>query len=172
MSCLVIGYGNTLRSDDGIGQIVAQKIANCHLPEVRSLYLHQLTPELAVDIAEVELVIFVDATLAAIAQRLAGSEIAPDVRVSRLQPLSSIEIRSHTSDPRMLLNLAQTLYNHCPQAWWVTIPGENFELGDKISPLARRGMAQALKQIDSLIKSAESNGENSRQSSRSDRITR
>jgi hydrogenase maturation protease len=163
MSCLVIGYGNTLRSDDGVGQIVAQKIANCHLPEVRSLYLHQLTPELAVDIAEVELVIFVDATLAA---------IAPDVRVSRLQPLSSIEIRSHTSDPRMLLNLAQTLYNHCPQAWLVTIPGENFELGDKISPLAGRGMTQALKQIDSLIKSAESNGENSRQSSRSDRITR
>jgi hydrogenase maturation protease len=160
MSCLVIGYGNTLRSDDGVGQIVARKIANSHLPGVRSLYLHQLTPELAADIAEVELVIFVDATLAAIplcgccrtAQRLAGSEIAPEVRVSPLQPLFSIEIKSHTSDPRMLLNLAQTLYNHCPKAWWVTIPGENFELGDAISPLARRGITQALRQIDSLIK--------------------
>lgn len=143
MSCLVIGYGNTLRSDDGVGQIVARKIANSHLPGVRSLYLHQLTPELAADIAEVELVIFVDATLAA---------IAPEVRVSPLQPLFSIEIKSHTSDPRMLLNLAQTLYNHCPKAWWVTIPGENFELGDAISPLARRGITQALRQINSLIK--------------------
>jgi hydrogenase maturation protease len=160
MSCLVIGYGNTLRSDDGVGQLVAQKIANSHLSGVRSLYLHQLTPELAAELAEVELVIFVDATFAAIplcgccrtAQRLAGSEIAPDVRVSPLQPLSSIEIKSHTSDPRMLLNLTQTLYNHCPKAWWVTIPGENFELGETISPLARRGITQALRQIDSLIK--------------------
>jgi hydrogenase maturation protease len=143
MDCLVIGYGNTLRSDDGVGQIVARKIANSHLLGVRSLYLHQLTPELAADIAEVELVIFVDATLAA---------IAPDVRVSPLKPLSSVEIRSHMSDPRMLLNLAQTLYNHCPKAWWITIPGENFELGDTISPLAQRGMTQAFKQIDSLIK--------------------
>ncbi len=142
ISILVIGYGNTLRSDDGVGQIVAQKIANSHLPGVRSLYLHQLTPELAADLAEVELVIFVDATLAA---------IAPDVRVTLLKPLSSVEIRSHTSDPRVLLNLAQILYNHCPKAWWVTIPGENFELGDAISPLAQRGITRALKQIDSLI---------------------
>lgn len=143
MYCLVIGYGNTLRSDDGIGPIIAKKIANAHLPGVRSLYLHQLTPELALDIAEVELVIFVDATLVA---------IAPDVRVSPLQPLSSIEIASHQSDPRMLLTLAQTLYNHCPKAWWIAVPGENFELGETISPLARRGMIQALRQIDSLIK--------------------
>ncbi|MBE9169989.1 hydrogenase maturation protease [Pleurocapsales cyanobacterium LEGE 06147] len=142
MYCLVIGYGNTLRSDDGVGQIVAEKIANFHLPEVRSLYLHQLTPELAADIAEVELVIFVDACLAS---------IAPDVRVNPLKPLSSMNIGSHTSDPRILLNLSHILYNHCPKAWWVTIPGENFELGNKISSLARRGMTQALKQIDSLI---------------------
>jgi Ni,Fe-hydrogenase maturation factor len=30
----VIGYGNTLRSDDGVGQIIAKQIARWNLPNV------------------------------------------------------------------------------------------------------------------------------------------
>ena len=61
MNFLVIGYGNTLRSDDGAGQIVAEKIAQWNLPGVRSLAVHQLTPELAEIIAQADAVIFIDA---------------------------------------------------------------------------------------------------------------
>ncbi len=41
---LVIGYGNTLRSDDGAGKRVAELVAEWQLLNVRSLLVHQLTP--------------------------------------------------------------------------------------------------------------------------------
>jgi len=59
---LLIGYGNTLRSDDGAGQKIANIVSEWNLPQWRSLSVHQLTPELALDIAQADLVIFVDAT--------------------------------------------------------------------------------------------------------------
>jgi Ni,Fe-hydrogenase maturation factor len=59
---LVIGYGNTLRRDDGVGVRAAELIAaDPRLAHARVLAVHQLTPELALDIGAVSLVIFVDA---------------------------------------------------------------------------------------------------------------
>ena len=57
---LVIGYGNELRCDDGIGQRVVKEL---HLSKVKSLAVHQLTPELAETLANADLAIFVDACL-------------------------------------------------------------------------------------------------------------
>jgi Ni,Fe-hydrogenase maturation factor len=59
---LVIGYGNTLRRDDGVGVRVAEAVAaDPRFAHVRVLAVHQLTPELALDIGSASLVIFVDA---------------------------------------------------------------------------------------------------------------
>jgi Ni,Fe-hydrogenase maturation factor len=44
LSTLVIGYGNTIRSDDGAGQAVAEALATHALPGVRTQTVHQLTP--------------------------------------------------------------------------------------------------------------------------------
>ena len=142
MTCLVIGYGNTLRNDDGAGQIVAEKVANWKLNNLRAIAVHQLTPELAANLAEVEQIIFVDA-YPACDQRT--------VQTYPLQPLATMTLKSHTSDPRVLLTLTETLYNHCPQAWWVLIPGVNFELGEELSPLTQNGITEALAQIQSLL---------------------
>ena len=60
---LIIGYGNTLRQDDGVGRYLAEQIAEEQWPECQVLSVHQLTPELAASIAEVEQVIFIDAVL-------------------------------------------------------------------------------------------------------------
>lgn len=61
MKTLVIGFGNTLRGDDGVGPLVAEQVDTWNLRNVRSLSVHQLTPELAADIAQVETVFFIDA---------------------------------------------------------------------------------------------------------------
>ena len=62
-STLIVGYGNDLRSDDGAGVIVARKVAVLW-PQARVIVVHQLTPELAEDIAMAGKVIFVDAFVA------------------------------------------------------------------------------------------------------------
>ncbi|MDJ0651213.1 MAG: hydrogenase maturation protease [Xenococcaceae cyanobacterium MO_188.B19] len=139
---LIIGYGNSLRSDDGIGVRVAEIVADWHLPAVRSLCLHQLTPELAADLAEVDLAIFVDA----------GETPDTDtVKLHSLKPLDSTELRSHFSDPRAILSLTQAIYGKCPPAWWVIVPGVDFQLGDRLSPVAQEGISQALIHIKNLI---------------------
>ena len=53
---LVIGIGNPLRGDDGVGPLLAEQAGG------RSV--HQLTPELAAELAELEAVLFIDAWLA------------------------------------------------------------------------------------------------------------
>ncbi|MBD2690954.1 hydrogenase maturation protease [Anabaena catenula] len=141
MNCnvIAIGYGNELRSDDGIGQRVAQAL---HLSKVKSIAVHQLTPELAETLANADLAIFIDACLA--------SENS-QVQVETISPESFNIIAGHTADPRSLLALTLALYNRCPQAWWIKVPGVNFELGYSLSPIAETGVAIALHKITQII---------------------
>ena len=143
---LVIGYGNSLRSDDGIGIEMATVIDRWHLPGVRSLALHQLTPELAAELALVDRAIFIDARQ--------GIDTDP-VELHRLKPSVSTEFPTHLGDPRVLLSLTQAIYGKCPQAWWAIVPGINFQVGDRLSPLAQRNIEQALIQIESLLTNPE-----------------
>ncbi len=60
-SILVMGYGNMLRSDDGVGQQVARAVAKWEIPNVDAIAVHQLTPELAERLTKTDIAIFVDA---------------------------------------------------------------------------------------------------------------
>ena len=79
---LVIGYGNTLRSDDGVGAKVAAAVAELALPGVVALVLHQLTPELAETISEARAVVFVDAAV----------DAATEVQVRQLEPAEGAQL--------------------------------------------------------------------------------
>ena len=71
MRWLAIGIGNTLRRDDGIGPWLAERIEEWRLPGIRTKTVHQLTPEIAAEIAEANAVLFLDAS--AVGESLAGS---------------------------------------------------------------------------------------------------
>ncbi len=142
---LVIGYGNELRGDDGVGPKVAAAVAAWKQAGVRALICHQLTPELAHDIAAARAVIFVDAALPA---------VAPTVQVRAIAPADAAQLRAHTSDPPALLALAQTTFGRTPPAWTITVPAVNFDFGERLSPLAEQGMAAALEHIRSLCQVA------------------
>ncbi|MEB3827455.1 hydrogenase maturation protease [Phormidium sp. CCY1219] len=148
LSVLAIGYGNDLRSDDGLGQRVAERVASWQLPQVRSLAVHQLTPELAEPLSEADVAIFIDAYPATETQQVQV------VKLDCPHTLSGVGASTldHSSDPRSLLTLAEALYGHAPQAWFVAIPATNFEFGESFSPTAQRAMGDALTQIDRLIR--------------------
>ncbi len=137
---LVIGYGNTLRSDDGVGAKVAAAVNELALSGVAVLVLHQLTPELAETISGARAVVFVDAAV----------DAATEVQVRQLEPAEGAQLMAHAADPRSLLAFAQQLFGRCPPAWWLTIPVENLEFGEELSPLARRGYETALEKIQEL----------------------
>ena len=141
MSCdLVIGYGNTLRGDDGLGPRTAAAVAAWNRRDVRAIACHQLGPELAERISTARRVVFVDA-----------AESAGPVRVSPREPGGAGEIVTHSADPRPLLGLAKALFGRCPPAWWVTIPASSFEFSEELSAPARDGLSIALGRIQSVL---------------------
>jgi hydrogenase maturation protease len=139
-SILLIGYGNTLRSDDGAGPRVAERVSAWGWPGLTAMAVHQLTPELAEPLARAELAIFVDA-------RLADSE----VEFVPLEPSRLGTVHGHTSAPRSLLGLAQAIYGRHPRAWLVTLPAVDITLGERLSATAERGVEAALVGIRALI---------------------
>ncbi len=140
---LLIGYGNTLRSDDGVGAHVAREIAALGWPTVTCTVVHQLTPELAAQIATADKVLFVDAQISTHASGVTSTPIVPEPAAAG--PMT------HTATPQALMGLAQALYGRCPPALLISIPGERFELGDSLSASALRGAEAAIKMIGALL---------------------
>ena len=134
-AALVIGYGNDLRGDDGIGPRVADAVAAWRRPGVETLALTQLTPEVAASLAAAERVVFVDAD---------ARPDAPAVALSPLAAAPGVAALTHGADPRALLALCQAVYARCPAAWLLTVPARRFDLGAPLSPEAEAGVAQAL----------------------------
>ncbi len=153
---LLIGYGNTLRSDDGVGRYLAEKIAERQLPDVKVLSVHQLTPELAAEMAQVQAVIFIDA----IAHQ--EPKITDENSVSQI-PITEINVQSlsysgvqptlgHSSNPEALLKVCHELYGQSPLAWWVTVPTRNFDFGETFSEITQAAIAPAITVLEQLIK--------------------
>jgi hydrogenase maturation protease len=151
---LVIGYGNSLRSDDGVGPAVASAVARWQRPDVRALAVHQLTPELAADLAAVDRAIFVDASAGGRHEEI---EI---VSLTAQEPGAQADRRpanvdGHRGDPRALLALCQLAYGRRPRAWWVTVPAVCLDFGETLSSATAAGMADALEAVRVLVEGRE-----------------
>jgi hydrogenase maturation protease len=136
---LIIGYGNTLRADDGVGRRLVDELAERNMPRVRTRSVHQLTPELAEDLAACGAVIFIDAYLGR-----TGDTIS--IRPLSLEgPAAGID---HVMSPQAVLAYARAAFGSSPEAWLLTVPGENFEIGESLSAAARAASAVALTLIE------------------------
>ncbi len=124
---LIIGIGNTLRSDDGAGAAVCARVQEALGDAVEVQIVHQLTPELCAPISQACEVIFVDAH----AEPAAGT-----LNIVSVQPLAAEGLSAFTHDftPAALLAAARELYGHAPPALMVTIGAQSFELGETLSP--------------------------------------
>jgi hydrogenase maturation protease len=128
---LIIGYGNELRGDDGLGPFVAKSIAAAKLPGVEVKTAVQLLPELAADLAQTRLVVFVDASM-----KLAE----PGIPVRLQATEDTFSWCTHRTDPRTLLALTQRIYGRTPEAWRLAISGRSFEHGVGLS--ASKGLSK------------------------------
>ncbi len=142
---LVIGFGNTLRGDDGVGPRIAALVAGWAQPGVEAIAVHQLGPELAGLLAVADRAFFVDA-------RLAGE--AESYQVRPVEATSEASSLGHTSDPRALLALAQAAFGRHPAAWAITVPATVLGLGEGLSPTTTRTMVAALQYLSSLVSGA------------------
>jgi hydrogenase maturation protease len=112
---LVIGIGNPLRGDDGVGW---------HLVAELGLQCHQLTPELAETVAAAERLLVVDAWLA---------PPGAGPRLRRVIPAEGWEGDSHRLDSAGLLALAALLFDRRVPGHELLVPGFDFSCGDRLS---------------------------------------
>lgn len=140
---LVIGYGNELRGDDGVGPKVATTVAEWNLDGVEGIACPLLTPELADAISRARMAVFVDAAV----------DSSSAVQWRQLEPSESSQIMAHAADPRTMLALARDVFGHAPQAWWLTIPATQLDFGRKLSPEAQRGFANAVEKLLTVCRS-------------------
>jgi hydrogenase maturation protease len=144
---LVIGVGNPLRGDDGVGWWLARQVQGTGAgPLVR--LVPQLTPELALEVAAARRVLVVDAWCEAWCEAgcAAGAEAAPTLR--SLQP-GGAEVGvggGHGLDPGGVLALASLFGGDPPPAWLLLVPAFAFPHGTEFSAAVRRQLpvAQAL----------------------------
>jgi hydrogenase maturation protease len=130
MKTLILGYGNTLRKDDGLGVYAAQDLALLTLPDdVVIRTYQQLSPELSPILAQMDHAIFIDAALTS------SEENTGAIKTRTLQPRTSQPGSiTHHYDPETLLAMAETLYGHAPQATLFSVTAASFDLGEGLSP--------------------------------------
>ena len=145
---LIVGYGNPLRSDDGLGWRAAEELSQrLSLTEVEVIVRHQLTPELADNLKSADAVFFIDAAHAGPPGELTCEPVTSQPLTSQPQT-----IHSHQCSPAGVLALAQQLYGASPRAFAVTLCGECFDHGAAFSAAVEAGFPKLTALVEKLAR--------------------
>lgn len=139
---ILIGIGNTLRTDDGVGAyVVAQISSNENIP-IASMIVQQLTTDIIPSLLSYDQVLIIDAELGintvrwqTVKEEYAGT--TPSV---------------HSLDISQFLSLARTLYNASLVITVCTIPVSDLRIGEGLSDETRTFANLAIQQIKEWFK--------------------
>jgi Ni,Fe-hydrogenase maturation factor len=149
MRTILIACGNLLRGDDGAAQRVLDLVGPHSGAELRSV--QQLLPELAGEIADAELVVFLDAAI-----DCDGLSLEP-VREPEAPPALT-----HVSKPSEIVVLSRTLFGFKGLAFQCRIPVADLSTGAGLSPFAESFAQEAARiLLDPLGHPARSRAEQS-----------
>lgn len=140
---LVIGYGNTLRGDDGFGPAVASLLEKQVGEKSTILTPQQLTPDLAEKAAGHSLTVLIDAE--------EGDE--PGYVHHRIiqAPARAAVTYQHHITPEMLAGVALALYGVEPEIHLFSVESASFEIGEGLSPAVSDAVGTVLQQILQLF---------------------
>ena len=145
MGCaLVIGYGNALRRDDGVGLAVARRLVGT--AGVSVIEAFQILPEPIEAAAAADVIVLVDASI----------DLAPgEVRSEPSHPSAAGPAAGglHEISPAGLLAAVSSLYGNRPNAWLVTIGAADLDLGEHLSPEVEAAVERAVEVVATLLQS-------------------
>jgi hydrogenase maturation protease len=134
---VLYGIGNDLRGDDGAGVRVAHALEGRVPWRVRAV--HGLTPELADEIKDADVALFVDA----------DADLTLERPTWCRHPLRSCgaaggSLMGHALDVPGLLRLTSWLFDRTPAAATLSLPARSFDLGETLTAPAEAGVAVAI----------------------------
>ncbi len=145
ISICMVGVGNVIRQDDGIGSYVCNAFEKMSIPGITILHLQQLDVEIIEDFLPYKHILIVDASID-------GNEI----ELYNLSPEAVIPLStSHHINVAMLDALAQRLYSKKLSLFICAVRGYDFEMGNMLSEKAKANCNQAISQIHEWINSLE-----------------
>jgi hydrogenase maturation protease len=144
---LVLGYGNPLRGDDGVGpEVIRRLTSDPSDPRISFKACRQLTPELSEEISRFSTVIFIDASVEQPAGEIACREIAGEA--------SAPAVINHSMKPQALLAMTQQLYDRCPRAYVLSVGGDDFGVHPGLSHAVATAVPQLVERLKELVSHA------------------
>lgn len=140
-STCIIGIGNILRGDDGVGKYVADQIENNHLPGITVITTLQLDMGLAEDLSKFDIVLFIDASLNE--STFSFLPLMPDNH-----PPQSF---SHQVNASVIVSLTHKLFLPNTQFYMCAIGANNFEMGNGISAATKANANAAIAAITNWL---------------------
>ena len=141
---VVLGWGNITRSDDGLGPLLLERVRSAQLRHVTVVEDFQLQIEHALDLQGHGLALFADAAI--------GSP-AP-FNFMQTAPLAGVTISSHSLAPEAVLDIYQRVIGETPPpAFVLSVAGEDFSVGDCLSPAAAQRLELAWDFLLQLLQS-------------------
>lgn len=142
---LLIGYGNPLRCDDGVGWFLASQLAaNLDAGDTRVIAAHQLAPEIAEAVSRAREVLFLDAAIGEQPGAWAVSPVEPGSQ-------ESLSALVHSLTPGALLALSGALYGAAPPARIVTVTGADFGYGETFSEVVEAALPDVRQYIADFL---------------------
>ncbi len=135
-NALLIGIGNCSRGDDGLGWAFLDRINEDADFPGQVEYRYQLGVEDAALVSRAERVVFVDSY---------KGELPDGFQWAPCEPSRDFEFTTHVLPPAAVLYYCQDLYGKTPRADLLLIQGEQWELGNGMSPEAEDRLGDALK---------------------------
>jgi len=139
---LIFGYGNVLRGDDGLGQMLSEKIEALRLEGVTCESDIQLEIEDSAIAAEHGIIVFADSSV----------DCKEPYEFTKLSPKKSVSITSHSVAPEGILHLAGLCFNSSVQGYLLAIRGYEFNFFvDRISKQAEQNLNEAFEFLKGFI---------------------
>jgi len=115
---VIVGFGNTLRGEDGFGVDVLEELEKHSLADTKLISIFQLTPELALELQEFDEIVFVDA---------AHSESNHYALACNLEKPNQNTLSHHISI-WMILSILNTLYECFPKYQIYSMLTNNYDV--------------------------------------------
>ena len=156
---LIVGYGNVYCHDDGVALHIINRLrTQSGQPELQpdedglddlgsfldTILLHQLVPEIISVLPQSDKVVFVDAH---------KGIIPDDIRVVEVQEEFGFHSVTHHMSPGMLLAMARQAHHFAPEAYLISVKGEDFDFGLGLSETCRIRADAAVQKILGLVNS-------------------
>ncbi len=156
---LIIGYGNVYCHDDGVALYIINRLRKqSGIRELQpdedgldelghsldSALFHQLVPEIIPILTQYQKVVFVDAH---------RGTIPDDVRVVEGKEERGFHAVTHHMSPGMLLAMARQTHHFSPEAYLISVKGEDFDFGLGLSDTCRIRADAAVQKILELVNS-------------------